>query len=306
MPARLKPNRIYHANFRACARQIVELLTQNFDEILLIEGASFEHSRRLAQRRSLLWLLDVFHPILTRFGEVFVWETRHGIVGTGGIIRADLTRADIWTLINFAVSWKLVAGLGATTGMRGLLRTAINHAVHHGATRIQAYIRSDNRPALRLCLAEGFQEVEERGYWLLNTSQIAQVVQRVKKPSTLTWSRQKSPVKYMLLQWLLFYLSGVHKATIYVFKDLRLLGNFEIRKPGDVGLPHRVSVEPSKNASAEDAQYLTAFALSMVSENSSTAPRVILSLARDNWFTEAQGYPAPTVKRKLLRFEVTH
>ena len=68
--------RIRRVNFRTHACQIVDLLAKSFDETLLIEGISFERNRKLAEKQSLLWLLDVFHPILARFGEVFVWDTQ--------------------------------------------------------------------------------------------------------------------------------------------------------------------------------------------------------------------------------------
>lgn len=89
----VKSRDIQQVHFQTYAHQIVDLIAENFKETLLFEGISFDRNRKLAQKTSLLFLLDLFHPILTRFGEVFIWKTKNLVSGTGTIIRVNFSDA---------------------------------------------------------------------------------------------------------------------------------------------------------------------------------------------------------------------
>ncbi len=302
--------RIRRVNFRTHACQIVDLLAKSFDETLLIEGISFERNRKLAEKQSLLWLLDVFHPMLARFGEVFVWETQRRIVGTGAIIRVDLSDANTWILINFAFSGMQVSKFGVVSRMRTLLRMALCHAVKHGATRIQAYVRSDNSPVIRLCLAEGFLEVEQRFYWLLNNSQIMQIKKTEKEFLALRWTRQIFSLRYLPIQWLLSYLRGAKKELFSVYRGTLLLGNVEVLIPSILDSPCRISINFSENVPTKYRQSLIAQAISILPQNTITTPSVILFLSfssgSDIWFPWELDCPVPRMKKKLLSLDIFH
>lgn len=306
MRAREKKSNSSHIrsiHFRKSARKVIELLSQNFDETFLIEGVSFKRNRKLVKKLTLLWLLDVFHPVLKRFGEVFIWEKNHEIIGTGTIMRADIRSNKTWVLINFALSQSQVFGFLQALGMRCLLRMAIYHATQNGASKIQAYIRSDNYPTLRLCIAEGFQEVEEKSYWVFEIDHLAQL-----DKSEFKIVRDKIIIYFLPIQLLRSYLSGVKKNLFYVYKNNILLGNIEMTTHSVKNKPFRLSVNFINNLSTEDIKSIVTLALSMLLKNAITNRLVILSLPSntdsDVWLSDKFNLLTPKVKRKLLTFTV--
>lgn len=301
---------IQQVHFQTYAHQIVDLIAKNFSETLLFEGISFDRNRRLAQKTSLLFLLDVFHPILTRFGEVFIWKTQNFVSGTGAIIRINLNDAKTWILINFAVSKIQLSKFTVALKMRRLLRIALSHAIQHGATCIQAYVRSDNAPVISLCLKEGFLEIKERVFWSLNNKQIKQIRKTEKEFAPLRWSKQTFPLKHLPIEWLLSYLRGAKKEVYSIYQDALLLGKVKVLIPSIVNSPYRISIDFCENVSNKLKKSIIIQVISICPQNIKTTPSVILSLlfssCSDSCLPFKLDCPVQKVNRKLLSLDLYH
>lgn len=302
-----RSSRIRPVNFFAYGRQIVDLLAESFDDAILVEGASFQRSRNLASSKNLLRFLDMFHPILSRFGEVFVWEDHGQVIGTGAVIRTDVSNAETWELVNFAAAQTHVLKFETWLKLRSLLRVAIRHAVNHGAVHVQAFVQSDNRVVMRLCLAEGFREVEERSYWLLGREHMAQARQAARRYPDVQWIRQKHPVKYSTIRWLLFYLRGARRETYSLYRQDRFLANVDLSTSKDPRSPYRLAITPNGNASSNDVDHVITLCLSTVPEKLTSTPVAVISLPSGStgeaWSMMERTAPVLAVKRKLLQLD---
>ncbi len=291
---------IRRISFRSYGVQVVDMLAESYKTVFVAEDVNFNRFIRLSRFPGTMLALDLINPILTRFGEAFVWNWQGKVVGTGSVMRAYIHDPSVWVLFNFAVSRVQVMRLGGVVRMRSLLRLAVSHAAKHGAKQINAYVRIDNKPILSICRAEGFEEVEELSYYVLRHDKIACAKEKVKLLKNIRLVKQKQTIKYLPVRWIASNILGTKRETYLVHGDKNVLGTILTSVPKGEALPYRINAISNNDNSFEEIRWLILLAISLTPNQ---IEKTILELTTGKGEIESmmeQYSLSPAMKRKLL------
>lgn len=143
---------------------VIKLLMNSFKETLTLEGTDLNRYLILIKIfRPLLWIVEAFHNLISRFSETFVLVEKNKIVGCLTVQKADVIESDQWLLCNVAFDRNyLKIDLSILNKVKTLFNAGLAHIYKKRGKVILADLRPENYFAYKWCLRNGFRFFKEQ------------------------------------------------------------------------------------------------------------------------------------------------